>query len=80
MRRLHVKIVPRAIEVHWEQDDRVEALLLPMRLGLDQHHLLFEAVGGVGLFGISGPKILFTKRHRRMLGIRANRTHPHTFL
>ena len=50
----------------------MEAELLAVRLRLDEHHLLGEAVGCVGLLGIAIPQIVLVERHRRELGVGAD--------
>jgi len=44
------------------KEDRVEVVLLAIRLGLDEEHLLREPIGGIGLLGITRPEVLLTKR------------------
>ena len=42
VRGLGVKVVARTVQVHGEQKDRVEPILLAVRLALDQQHLFGE--------------------------------------
>ena len=72
MRRLQVEVVARPVEVHREQHDAVHPVLLAVRLRLHQHHLLGEAVGGVGLLGIAVPEVVLLERHRRELRVGAD--------
>ena len=73
VRRFQVEVVARAVEVHREEHDAVHAVLLAVGLRLDQHHLLGHAVRRVGLFGIAVPEVVFLERHRRELGVGADR-------
>ena len=72
VRRCEVEIVARAVQVDREQHDAVHAVLLAVGLGHHQHHLLGDAVGGVGLLGIAVPDVVLLERHRRELGIGAD--------
>src|SRR2546428_1619188 len=72
MRCFGIKIVAGTIQVYGKQVDRIKAVLLPVSLGLDEQHFLCESVGGIRLFGISVPEILFSERHRRELRICTN--------
>ena len=67
------KLSPRPVEVDRQQVDRVEAVLLPVGLRLDQQHLLGQPVWRVGLLRIAVPQVVFAERHRRELGIAADR-------
>ena len=49
--RLEIEVVARTVEVHRQQEDAVEPVLLAVRLALHEHHLLGEPVGRVGLLG-----------------------------
>ena len=75
MRTLGIEVVARAVEVHRDQIDGVEAVLVAIRLALHQQHLLGEAVRSVGLFRIAIPEVFLAERHRRELGIRADGAH-----
>ena len=44
-----------------------------IRLGLDQQHLLGQAVRRVGLLGVARPQVILVERHRGELGIGADR-------
>ena len=68
-----VEVVARAVQVGRQQVDGVEAVLLAVRLRLDQQHLLGQAVRRVGLLGIARPQVVFAERHRGELGIGADR-------
>src|SRR6185295_14725429 len=63
MRAGRIEVVTRAVQVRGQQEDRIEAVLLPVTLRLHQHHLLRQSVGRVGLFRITVPQILFAERH-----------------
>ncbi len=80
MRVLQVDVVAGAVQVHRQKIDRIEPVLLAVRLRLDQQHLLGKAVGRVGLFRVSVPKVVFRKRDRSEFRVGANRPHLHDFL
>ena len=63
----------RPVQVHGQQMDDVEAVLLAVRLPLDQQHFLRDAVRRVGLFRVPVPQIAFEKRHGRELRVRTDR-------
>ena len=44
--RIQVKVVSGAVEVYGQKEDRVEAILPAVGLGLHQEHLFGQAVGG----------------------------------
>ncbi len=73
MAGLRIEVVAGTIEIHRQQEDGIEAVLLAIRLRLHQQHLLGQAIGRVGLFGVAVPQVLFPERHRRELGIGADR-------
>ena len=56
------KLSPRAVEIHRQQEDRIEAVLLPVRLRLHQQHLLGQAVRGVGLLRVAVPEVVLLER------------------
>ena len=66
------EVVPRVVKVDGEQKDRVEAVLLAIGLGLDEHHLLGQSVRGVGLLMVAVPEIVLTERDGGELGVGAN--------
>src|SRR5664280_2364880 len=72
-RGLGVEVVARAVEVDWDQIYGVEAVLVAMRLALDQEHLLCRTVWGVGLLRITIPKVVLVKWHRCELWVCAYR-------
>ena len=74
-----IKIISRAIEVDGQQENGIEVVLLPIRLGLDQHHLLGQAIGGIRLFGITVPEVVFFKRHRGKFRVGADRSQGDKF-
>ena len=69
---LRIEVVPRPVEVHRQQEDRIEAVLLAIGLPLHQQHLLGETVRGVRLLGIAVPQVLLAERHGRELRVRAH--------
>ena len=73
MRRFHIEVIARPVEVHRQQKDRVHGVLLAVGLALDKQRLLGDTVPGVGFFGVAVPEVLLAKRHQRELRIRANR-------
>ena len=68
-----IEVVVRPVEIHRQQMDGVEPVLLAVRLPLHEQHLLGDAVRRVRLFRIAVPQVALEKRHRRQLGIRADR-------
>ena len=74
MGRSRMEVVPWAIQVHRQQVNRIEAVLLPVGLALHEQHLLRHAVGGVGFFRIAVPELILGERHRRELRIGADRS------
>ena len=68
-----IEIVARTVEVDGQEEDGIESVLLPVGLGLDEHHLLGEAVGGVRLFGIAVPEIVLLEGDRGELRVGADR-------
>ena len=59
---LQIEVVARAVQVHREQHDAVEAVLRAVGLRLHQQQLLGDAVGGVGLLGVAVPEIVLLER------------------
>ena len=80
MRRVQIEVVARAVEVDRQQDDRVEAVLLAIRLRTDEQCLLRDTVGRVGLLRVSIPEGLLTEWDWRELRIRADRPDHHDLL
>ena len=62
VRRLEVEVVARSVEVGRQQEDRVEAVLLAVRLRADEHRLLRDAVGRVRLLGVAVPEVVLAER------------------
>ena len=58
MRRLEVEVVAWAIEVRGEEEDRIEAVLLAVRLRADEDGLLRDAVGCVRLLRVAVPEVV----------------------
>lgn len=63
----------RAVQVHRQEVDPVEAVLLPVGLGLDEQHLLRQAVGRVGLLGVAAPQVVLAERDGGELRVDADR-------
>ena len=75
-----VEVVPRAVEVHRQEVDRVEPVLLPVGLRLHEEQLLGQPIGGVGLLRIAAPEVLLPERHGGELRIGADRADGHELL
>jgi len=77
MRGRRIEVVPRSEEVHRQQVARGEPVL--PAVAVEHHHgrLLGDAVGRVGLLGVADPEVVLAERHRRVLGIRADRPDLH---
>ena len=74
-----VEIVAGAVEIDRQQVNDVRPVLLPIRLPLDQQHLLGQAIRRVRLLGITIPQRLLPERDGRELGIRTDGAHRHHF-
>ena len=70
---LEVKVVARAVEVHRQQEDRVEPILLAIALRADEQRLLRDTVRGVRLLGVAVPEVFLPERHGGKLGVGADR-------
>ena len=57
-----VEVVARAVQVHGDEVDDVEAVLLAVRLALDEQHLLGQPVGRVRLLGVAVPEVVLVER------------------
>ena len=68
-----VEVVTGAIKIHWQQKNRIEAVLLAIGLGLYKQHLFCETVGGVGFFRITIPEALLLEWKRRVFWVGADR-------
>ncbi len=55
MAGLEVEVVARSVEVHRQEEDAVETVLLAVRLKLDEERFLCHTVRRVRLLGISVP-------------------------
>ena len=80
VRAARIEVVAHAVEIHRQQVDRVEGVLLPIGLRLHQQHLLRQTVRRVGLLRIAVPQIFFAKRNRRELRIAADGANCHVLL
>ena len=69
-----VKVVAGPVKVDGQEADGVEPVLLPVRLPLDEQHLLGQAVRRIGLLGVAAPQIFFAERKRGKFGIGADGT------
>ena len=69
---VRAKVVEGAVEVRRHQVDGVGTVLLPVRLRLDQKHLLGEAVRGVRLFGVAVPDVVLAEWHGSELRVAAD--------
>ena len=74
MRRLEVEVVAWPVEVRRQEEDRVEAVLLAIRLGAHEDCLLRDAVRRVRLLRVAVPEIVLAERHRCELRVRAHRS------
>jgi len=50
-----IKIIARTIEINGHEKNGIKAVLPPIGLALDEHHFFCQAVGRVGLLGVSVP-------------------------
>ena len=72
MRGLEVEVVPRPVQVRGQQEDRVETVLLAVRLRADENGLLRDAVRRVRLLGVAVPELVLAERHGSELRVRAD--------
>src|SRR5712691_5529173 len=72
MRRLEVEVIPRPVEIRRQQVDRVEPVLLPIRLRADEQRLLCDPVWRIRLLWVSVPQRGLAERHRRVLRVGAD--------
>jgi len=80
VRRLGIEVVSGSIEVHWQEEDGVVAVLLPVSLGLYQQHFLRQPVWRIGLLGVSVPQIVLVERHGSVLRVGADGAGCHELL
>ena len=80
MRGFQIEIVTWAIQVSRQEKNAVEAILRPVRLRLDEHHFLCQAVWGICFFRVTVPKVVLFKRHRRKFWVSADRTYGNKLL
>ena len=73
VRGLEVEVVARAVEVHGEEVDRVEPVLLAVGAGAGEQRALGDAVRRVRLLGEAGPEVVLAERDRRVLRVGADR-------
>lgn len=55
MGAFEIKIIARTIEINGHEKNGIEPILLSVSLGLNEEHLFGQAVGCVGLLGVSVP-------------------------
>ena len=60
--RRGIEVVAGPVEVHRDEVDDVEAVLLAVGLALDEQHLLGEAVRRVRLLGVAVPEVVLAER------------------
>src|SRR5205085_1498336 len=77
--RLEIEVVARTVEIHRQQEDAVEAVLIAICLELHEQRFLRDAVRRVGLFGIAIPQLVFFERDVRELRIGADGSELHEF-
>ena len=70
---LRVEIVAGAVEIHRQEVDALEPVLLPVGLEHYQQGLLGDRIGSVGLFGISAPKVFFAEGNGREFRVGGDR-------
>ena len=75
VRRARIEVVARPVEIDRQQKNAVEAVLRPVRLRLDQQHLLGQPVGRVRLLRVAIPEVVFLEWHRGELRIGADGAH-----
>src|SRR2546423_6388987 len=69
VRTFQIKMIAGPIKICWQEKNRVKAILLTIRLRLDEHHFLRETIGSVCFFRITIPKIAFPEWHLSELRI-----------
>ena len=79
MARLWIKAVPRPVQIHGQEVDARKVVLPSIGLNHHEQGLLGYPVGRVGLLGIAVPEALFSKWHRRELGVGAYRADLNEF-
>src|SRR5262249_12051057 len=72
VRRTGIEVVAGPVEVHGQKEDRLEIVLLTIRLRLHEQHLLGRPIRRVRLLRIAIPEIILSEWHWRELGIRAH--------
>ena len=65
MAGMQVEIIAGSVQIHRQQIDRVQSVLLPIALTHHQQRFFGDAVRGVGDFGETVPEIRFFERDRR---------------
>ena len=72
VRALEVEVVVGPVEVGHDRRAGIEAVLAPVGVGQHEHHLLRQAVRGVGLLRVAVPEVVLPKRRRDELRIGAD--------
>jgi len=67
-----VEVVSGAVEVDGQQKYGVEAVFGAIGLGLDEEHFLCQAIGCVGLLGVTVPEVVFPEGNGREFRIGAD--------
>src|SRR5947209_9570404 len=75
-----IEVVPRAIQVHRQQENGPESVLLPVSLALYEEHLLGEPIGRIGLLWVPVPEVVLPEGNRRQLRIGAHGPDGNEFL
>src|SRR5687767_6698027 len=65
-------MIARPVEIHRQQENRIQAILLPVCLALNQQRLLGNAIRCGHFFRISVPQVFLTKGDRGELRVRAD--------
>ena len=69
-----IELVARAVHVRGQQVDDVLSVLLPVRLRVNEHRFLGNAVRSIRLFGEAGPEVVLFERDLGELRVRADRS------
>ena len=72
VRRLEVEVVTRPVQIRRQQEDRIDPVLLAIRLRPDEKGLLRDAVRGVRLLRVAVPEVVLAERDGGELRVRAN--------
>jgi len=75
VRTLGIEVVAGPVEVHREEVDGIEPVLLPVCLALDEEHLLGKAIWGVCLLGVTVPEVFLPEWDGGELRVGTDRPH-----